>query len=174
MQAEIIALRHQLTVLQRTQKPRRLSSSWRSMSVGMAVTTVVGLAFCPPHVNPETVIGWHRQGFRWYWTWKIRWSARTPPRSERNTRSHSNNEPSESALGCAAHSRRAHEVGDPDLGGFSCQIHGSKSETPVSNVENISRQSRSATRFDRHLHRPYRFPLRLSCSCARPSTRCPL
>jgi len=72
MQAEIIALRHQLTVLQRTQKPRRLSSSWRSMSVGMAVTTVVGLAFCPPHVNPETVIGWHRQGFRWYWTWKIR------------------------------------------------------------------------------------------------------
>jgi transposase InsO family protein len=23
-------------------------------------------------VLPETVIGWHRQGFRWYWTWKIR------------------------------------------------------------------------------------------------------
>ena len=21
---------------------------------------------------PETVIGWHRQGFRWYWTWKVR------------------------------------------------------------------------------------------------------
>jgi len=23
-------------------------------------------------VKPETVIGWHRQGFRCYWTWKIR------------------------------------------------------------------------------------------------------
>jgi hypothetical protein len=23
-------------------------------------------------VKPETVIGWHRQGFQWYWTWKIR------------------------------------------------------------------------------------------------------
>src|SRR5262249_49533967 len=23
-------------------------------------------------VKPETVIGWHHQGFRWYWTWKIR------------------------------------------------------------------------------------------------------
>src|SRR5262245_3409602 len=21
---------------------------------------------------PETVIGWHRQGFRWYWAWKVR------------------------------------------------------------------------------------------------------
>ena len=73
MQAEIIALRHQLTVLQRTQKPKRLVlnrgdrclwvwlsrlwSGWRSSLI---------------IVKPETVIGWHRQGFRWYWTWKIR------------------------------------------------------------------------------------------------------
>src|SRR5215467_4884141 len=73
LQAENIALRHQLTVLQRTQltkrpvlKPAdrclwvwlsRLWSEWRS-------TLII--------VLPETVIGWHRQGFRWYWTWKIR------------------------------------------------------------------------------------------------------
>jgi putative transposase len=69
MQAEIIALRHQLTVLQRSQKPKRLVlnrcdrclwvwlsrlwSGWRSSLI---------------IVKPETVIGWHRQGFRWYWT----------------------------------------------------------------------------------------------------------
>ena len=23
-------------------------------------------------VKPDTVIAWHRQGFRWYWTWKTR------------------------------------------------------------------------------------------------------
>ena len=23
-------------------------------------------------VKPETVIGWHRKGFRWFWAWKIR------------------------------------------------------------------------------------------------------
>src|SRR5688572_21183862 len=23
-------------------------------------------------VKPETIICWHRQGFRWYWTWKVR------------------------------------------------------------------------------------------------------
>src|SRR5688572_13159854 len=66
LQAEIIALRHQFTVLQRTQKPKRLIlnradrasgcgcrefwSSWRSSLI---------------IVKPEIVIGWHRQGFRW-------------------------------------------------------------------------------------------------------------
>src|SRR5262250_2326758 len=73
MQAEIIALRHQLTVLQRTQKPKklllkpcdrclwvwlsRLWSEWRSALI---------------MVKPETVIAWHRQGFRCFWTWKVR------------------------------------------------------------------------------------------------------
>src|SRR4029453_9634392 len=70
MQAEIIALRHQLTVFQRTQKPKRmlngidrclwvwlsrLWSGWRSALI---------------MVKPETVIGWHHQGFRWYWSGK--------------------------------------------------------------------------------------------------------
>ena len=72
LQAENIALRHQLTVLQRTQTKRpvlkagdrclwvwlsRLWSGWRSALI---------------IVMPETVIGWHRQGFRWYWTFKVR------------------------------------------------------------------------------------------------------
>jgi transposase InsO family protein len=87
MQAEIIALRHQLIVLQRTQNPKRLVlhrgdrcfwvwlsrvwSRWRSSLV---------------IVKPETVIGWHRQGFRWYWTWKIRHGRRGRPRVPKDTR----------------------------------------------------------------------------------------
>jgi len=35
----------------------RLWSGWRSALI---------------MVKPETVIGWHHQGFRWYWTWKVR------------------------------------------------------------------------------------------------------
>ena len=23
-------------------------------------------------VKPDTVVDWHRRGFRWYWTWKVR------------------------------------------------------------------------------------------------------
>jgi len=87
MQAEIIALRHQLIVLQRTQKPKRLIlgrsdrclwvwlshlwSRWRSALI---------------IVKPETVIGWHRQGFQWYWTWKIRHGRSGRPLVSRETR----------------------------------------------------------------------------------------
>jgi putative transposase len=87
LQAEIIALRHQLIVLQRTQKPKRLVvnrgdrclwvwlsrlwSRWRSALI---------------IVKPETVIGWHRQGFRWYWTWKIRHGRTGRPSISKETR----------------------------------------------------------------------------------------
>jgi len=87
MQAEIIALRHQLTVLQRGQKTTRLLlkpsdrclwvwlsrlwSNWRSALI---------------IVKPETVIGWHRQGFRWFWTWKVRHGKPGRPRVPKETR----------------------------------------------------------------------------------------
>jgi transposase InsO family protein len=73
LQAEILALRHQLLVLQRSVRARnlrlsttdrllwvwlsRLWSDWRSALV---------------IVKPETVIAWHRRGFRLYWSWKSR------------------------------------------------------------------------------------------------------
>jgi putative transposase len=37
-------------------------------------------------VKPETVIGWHRQGFRWYWTWKIRHGRPGRPCIPKDTR----------------------------------------------------------------------------------------
>src|SRR4030095_12458191 len=72
MQMEILALRHQLAVLQRRTNKRaslrtadrwlwvilsRLWMRWRSALV---------------IVKPETVIAWHRKGFRLYWRWKSR------------------------------------------------------------------------------------------------------
>jgi len=70
MQLEILALRHQLQVLERSRQPRlrltaadrllwvwfsRIWSEWRSALV---------------LVQPATVIAWHRRGFRLFWTWK--------------------------------------------------------------------------------------------------------
>lgn len=67
LEVEILALRHQINVLRRSQRGRirpnsadrlfgvwllRLWSGWRSALV---------------IVKPETVIGWHRKGFRLYW-----------------------------------------------------------------------------------------------------------
>jgi putative transposase len=71
LQIEILALRHQLAVLQRQKKRAsvrvtdrllwviisRFWKHWRSVLV---------------IVKPETVIGWHRKGFRLYWRWKSR------------------------------------------------------------------------------------------------------
>jgi hypothetical protein len=65
---EVLALRHQLQVLQRS-RPRRLhlaktdrwlwawlSRSWSGWRTALVI------------VKPETVLVWHRQGFRLFWT----------------------------------------------------------------------------------------------------------
>src|SRR5580765_7620945 len=80
LQLEILALRHQLQVLQRT-RPRRLrlgptdrclwvmlSRLWTEWRTALVI------------VKPETVIAWHRRGFRLWWNWKSR-RISTPSRS---------------------------------------------------------------------------------------------
>jgi putative transposase len=72
LQMENLALRHQIGVLQRSSRKRpkltpldrllwvwlsRVWSGWRS---ALAI------------VEPETVVAWHRKGFRVFWTWKVR------------------------------------------------------------------------------------------------------
>jgi transposase InsO family protein len=69
LQLELLALRHQLATIERA-SPRpslrladrllwvilsRILPNWREVLV---------------IVKPETVVGWHRKGFRLYWTWK--------------------------------------------------------------------------------------------------------
>ena len=68
LHAEVLALRHQLLVLQRSRPARvRLAKSdrwlWACLSrvwSGWRTALVI--------VKPETVIAWHRQGFRLFWT----------------------------------------------------------------------------------------------------------
>jgi putative transposase len=72
MQLEVLALRHQLQVLQRS-RPRRLRLTktdrwlWALLShVWTEWRTALVI------VKPDTVIAWHRRGFRMWWTWKSR------------------------------------------------------------------------------------------------------
>ena len=72
LELEILALRHQICVLQRGAKKRPrltsvdrffwavLSRVWGDWRSALAI------------VKPDTVIGWHRKGFRLFWTWKVR------------------------------------------------------------------------------------------------------
>jgi hypothetical protein len=73
LHAEILALRHQLLVLQRSKRSHKFqlgladrifwiwfSQLWSSWRPALVI------------VKPETVIAWHRRGFRLYWSWRSR------------------------------------------------------------------------------------------------------
>jgi putative transposase len=72
LQVEILALRHQLRVLERSRPPRvRLTRLDRLLWVWLSRTWTEWRAALVI-VRPETVIAWHRQGVRLFWTWKSR------------------------------------------------------------------------------------------------------
>jgi putative transposase len=76
---EILALRHQLDVLQRTRPPRvRLAEPDRWLWVLLA-RVWSGWRASLVIVKPETVIAWHRNGFRLWWTLKSRRRIGRPP-----------------------------------------------------------------------------------------------
>ena len=79
LQLEIIALRHQLEVLQHN-RPARIQLTRLDRALWVLL-----YRFWPPCldavvvVRPATVIRWHRKGFRAFWTWKSRLRRRGRP-----------------------------------------------------------------------------------------------
>jgi transposase InsO family protein len=72
LEAEIIMLRHQLNVLRRCAPPKpRLAVADRLLFVWfyrLFPSVLNAMAI----VQPETIVRWHRAGFRHYWRWKSR------------------------------------------------------------------------------------------------------
>src|SRR5450759_4127850 len=69
-EAENLCLRHQLNIALRRAPPRlRLHGSDRALLVWMTKLwpSLLGAAQV---VQPETILRWHRAGFRCYWRWK--------------------------------------------------------------------------------------------------------
>src|SRR5712692_9065869 len=72
LQAEILVLRHQLNVLRR-KAPKRLAFGNVDRLVFTALYRVApGVLDALKILKPQTVIRWHRAGFRAYWRWKSR------------------------------------------------------------------------------------------------------
>jgi hypothetical protein len=72
LEAEILILRHQLNI-QRRHQPKRLAVSAMHRVIfvwlyRLLPNTIKALTI----VKPDTVIRWHRVGFRLYWRWKTR------------------------------------------------------------------------------------------------------
>src|SRR6202043_352577 len=72
LQAEILTLRHQLNVLRRKSPQRLTFSSVDRLVFAGLYRLAPGALDALKIVRPETVIRWHRAGFRAYWRWKSR------------------------------------------------------------------------------------------------------
>src|SRR3984893_18931392 len=73
LQAEILALRHQLLIFERSGRVHSLRLRWTARALWVWLSRLWNdWRSALLMVKPETVIGWHRQGFRLYWRWKSR------------------------------------------------------------------------------------------------------
>src|SRR5215470_9380955 len=85
LQVENLALRHQLAVLRRSVKRPKLITADRLLWAWLSQAWVdwrLSLLI----LKPETVIGWHRKGFRMFWTWKVRRGRPGRPAVPKNVR----------------------------------------------------------------------------------------
>src|SRR5215813_2189851 len=71
LQLENLALRHQLGVLRRSVKRPKLTSTDRLLWAWLCEVWIDWRSALVI-VKPETIIGWHREGFRLFWTWRVR------------------------------------------------------------------------------------------------------
>jgi putative transposase len=83
--AHILALRQQPAILNRTAKRPSLRFQDRLFWVTLAKCWQ-DWRYALLIVKPETVIKWHRQGFRLYWRWKSKTGRPGRPRIDANIR----------------------------------------------------------------------------------------
>ena len=71
LQAEILALRHQILVLHRSSRGHKLRLRWADRVLWLWLSRLWGdWRSALLLVKPETVIAWHRRAFRAFWRWK--------------------------------------------------------------------------------------------------------
>ena len=146
---EVLALRHQLQVVQRS-RPRRLRLAkadrclwaWLARAWGDWRTAVV-------IVKPEAVIAWHCQSFRVFWIWKSRRHHRRPPVAA-DTRALIRTMSAQNPV-WGTDSRRALETRDRDQSGDRGQIHGKATTSAIADLAHLSGQSRAPDRGCRFL-----------------------
>src|SRR5437667_116873 len=72
LEAEIVVLRHQLNVLRRKSPKRVALSSIDRLLLVSLYRMAPGVLDALKIIRPETLLRWHRAGFRAFWRWKSR------------------------------------------------------------------------------------------------------
>ncbi len=78
LEMEILTLRHQLIVLRRSSPKRSTFTNIDCLVFAALYRLVPRVVNSLVIVEPETVIGWHRAGFRLFWRWKSRCRSGRP------------------------------------------------------------------------------------------------
>ena len=110
LEAENAVLRHQLNVLRRRLHGRaRLTNSDRWFFIQLyrwfpSILQVLTI------IRPETLVRWHRAGFRHYWRWKSRSSGGAAADRDGPARIDPADEHGQPSLGRAAHPRRTSQA----------------------------------------------------------------
>jgi transposase InsO family protein len=78
LEVENLTLRHQLNVLRRNAPKRIVFNHFDRVIFSTLFRIAPGIVNALAIVEPETVIGWHRAGFRLFWRWKSRARAGRP------------------------------------------------------------------------------------------------
>src|ERR1043166_311427 len=121
LELELIALRHQVTVLRR-QHPGRLRPFCTDRLLWVWLYRVwPQVLHALVLVKPTTVVQWHRKGFRLCWRWRSRRLGR-PKMSTEIRDLDPTDGPGQPALGCAPHPWRTAQARDRRQPGHGREI----------------------------------------------------
>jgi hypothetical protein len=153
LRAENVVLRHQVNILSRRAAGRlRLSNVDRLVFVWLyrlcpAVVDAVAI------VQPETLIRWHRQGFRAFWRWKSGSRAGRPAVSAEIRELIREMSRAKLLVGRAADPWRAAQARHRDRPVDSRQVHDQASETTGAKLDDLPAQPRGRDCGGRSLRR---------------------
>src|SRR6267378_1341869 len=137
LQLEVLALWHQLQVLRRT-RPRRVQLAKADRWLWVLLSRIwAGWRTALVIVKPETVIAWHRQGFRLWWGLEEPAPHGTTDRASGRPRADSYDGAGKPALGRAADSWRTAETRDRRLSGDRREIHCASAPAAIANVAHL-------------------------------------
>ena len=141
LEAENLALRHQLNVLHRRAPKRPVLRDFDRLLFVCLYRIAPRILDTFTIVKPETVLRWHRAGFRCFWRWKSRWRPGRPsitPEIRRLIRQMSLANPLWGAPRILGEAPQARHRYRPDL---RCEVHGTAKAPSIARLENVPPKS---------------------------------
>jgi hypothetical protein len=135
--AENAALRHQLVVLQRRVRGRVHLTNGDRLFLVQLYRWFPSVLRAITIIRPETLVRWHRTGFRRYWRWRCR-SLGGRPQIAADLRALIRRMSAENPLwGCAAHSWRAAQTRLRGRSVQRCEVYGQTIWTAVPGMAHL-------------------------------------